>query len=129
MANSGLPSPGMGSFGGGCDLQFNQVQQQHAQSQARIEMLRQQNLLLNQKLAAQAQSHIQHLQQSMPSHSPINPQQSTNSTPESQPPPPTAKSEPVPTPPTINTDEVAKKLREDLKDDLASTMHRLGWNC
>ena len=109
LANSGLPSPGMGGFGGGCDLDFNQVQQQHAQSQAQIDMLRQQNLLFNQQLAKQAQSHIQHLQRSMPSHSPIKSQPSSNLTPESPPPPPTAMSKPVPTPPAINTDEVVKK--------------------
>ena len=70
MANTDLPSPCMGGFSGRCGPHFKQAQQQqqqqqqqHAMSQAQIEMLKQHNLLLNQQLATQAQSHIQHLQQ------------------------------------------------------------------
>ena len=67
MANTGLPHmpSGMGGFGRGCDPSFYQVQHQEAMSQAQIEILRQQNMLLKEQLTTQAQSHIQHLQQTM----------------------------------------------------------------
>ena len=68
MASPGPQHPGMGGFASGCDPHFSASQQQQAQSQAQIDLLRQQNLLLNQQLATQAASHIQHLQQTMPAH-------------------------------------------------------------
>ena len=52
-----------GQFCGG-DM-MNQSSQ--AQSQAQIAALREQNAILNQQLTSQAQSHIQHLQQLIPS--------------------------------------------------------------
>ena len=49
--------------------QQSQVQSQ-AQTQAQLAHLREQNSILNQQLASQAQSHIQHLQQLLPFHQP-----------------------------------------------------------
>ena len=43
-------------------------QQSQAQTQAQLAQLREQNSILNQQLASQAQSHIQHLQQLLPFH-------------------------------------------------------------
>jgi len=60
----GLP----GQFCGG-DLMNQQSQaQSQAQTQAQLAALREQNSILNQQLASQAQSHIQHLQQLLPFH-------------------------------------------------------------
>ena len=47
MGSPGPQHPGMGGCASGCDPSFNTSQQQQAQSQAQIEFLRQQNLLLN----------------------------------------------------------------------------------
>ena len=47
---SSLPQhPGIGGFVNGCDPTLQSVQQQQAQFQVQIELLRQQNLLLNSK--------------------------------------------------------------------------------
>ena len=57
-----------GQFCGG-DLMNQQSQvQSQAQTQAQLAALREQNTILNQQLASQAQSHIQHLQQLLPFH-------------------------------------------------------------
>ena len=126
MANTALPHPGMGGFCGGCDPNFNQAQQQqqHAMSKAQIEILKQQILLLKEQLTTQAQSHIQHLQQSMVPP-PVASAPSSSQSPPTPAPAPTAKSEPASTPPTINTDEMVKKLRDELKVDLLSTLREL----
>ena len=140
MASPGPQHPSMGGFASGCDPSFNASQQQQAQSQAQIDFLRQQNLLLNQQLATQAQSHIQHLQQTMPVHpqtahpqptpfvpssntphpphpSPSHPPPSTSPTaPSAAAPPSTSKA--TPSPPT---DELLKKMSAELKEDLASS--------
>ena len=47
--------------------QQSQAQSQ-AQTQAQLAALREQNTILNQQLASQAQSHIQHLQQLLTPH-------------------------------------------------------------
>ena len=77
----GLP----GQFCGG-DLMNQQSQaQSQAQTQAQLAALREQNTVLNQQLASQAQSHIQHLQQLLPFHQSTftpHPPQSTPSVPE-----------------------------------------------
>ena len=74
-----------GQFCGG-DLMNQQSQaQSQAQTQAQLAALREQNNILNQQLASQAQSHIQHLQQLLPFHqSTFNPHppQPTTSVPE-----------------------------------------------
>ena len=128
MANTGLPSPGMGGFSGGCDPHFNQAQQQqqqqqqqHAMSQAQIKMLKQHNLLLNQQLATQAQSHIQHLQQTMPFQPSVTPPSSANVSPAAPVPGP-PKSEPTSHPVNLDTDEVVEKLRDEIKENLSSTI-------
>ena len=113
MANTGLPHSGMGGFCGGCDPSFNQLQHQQAISQAQIEMLRQQNMLLKEQLTTQAQSHIQHLQQAM-AQPPAASGPSSYHFPPSTTPALDEKPEPTPAPPTINTDEMVKKLRDEL---------------
>ena len=55
-------------------------QQSQAQTQAQLAALREQNTILNQQLASQAQSHIQHLQQLIPFHQ-STPQPHATSTP------------------------------------------------
>ena len=106
-----------------CDPQFSQDQeQQHAQSQAQIKFFKQQNWLFNQQLATQAQSHIQHLQQTMPPHPQPNPQQAPRPNPDQSPTPPAPKAESAAAATTINTDEVVKRPHEDLKGELASTL-------
>ena len=53
----------------GSDMMSQQSQaQSQAQTQAQLAHLREQNSILNQQLASQAQTHIQHLQQLLPFH-------------------------------------------------------------
>ena len=86
MASSVPQHPGMGGFVSGCDSTLHAAQQQQqVQSQAQIDFLRQQNLLLNQQIATQAASHIHQLH-TLQSQSPP-----TTATP---PPPSTAPSTP-----------------------------------
>ena len=55
----------------GSDMMSQQSQaQSQAQTQAQLAHLREQNSILNQQLASQAQTHIQHLQQLLPFHHP-----------------------------------------------------------
>ena len=67
-----------GQFCGGDMMNQQSQAQSQAQTQAQLAALREQNTILNQQLASQAQSHIQHLQQLTPFainplHSPIPP--------------------------------------------------------
>ena len=115
MASTGPQHPSMGGFVSGCDPHFNASQQQQAQSQAQIEFFRQQNRLLNQQLATQAQSRIQHLQQTMPVHPPTahpqptpfmassNTQHPPSSTTSHQPPPTSPAAPPATPPPSTST--------------------------
>ena len=110
---AGLPHLGMGGFSSGCGPSFNQAQHQQAMSQSQIEMLRQQNMLLKEQLTTQAQSHIQHLQQTM-APPPVASNPPSSHVPSPTAPTPAAKPEPSPTPPATNTDEMVKKLRDEL---------------
>ena len=82
-----------GQFCGGDVMNQQSQAQSQAQTQAQLAHLREQNSILNQQLASQAQSHIQHLQQLLSFH------QST-----STPPPPHSTSQasepPTPVAPT-----------------------------
>ena len=94
------------------------------QSQAQVEMLRQQNLLPNpaatghtSPIAHSASSANHAISPSSQSSIVLRPNSGVTTTPDLL-----RSQNAVPTPPAINTDEVVKKLREDLKGDLASTI-------
>ena len=112
----GLP----GQFCGG-DLMNQQSQaQSQAQTQAQLAALREQNSILNQQLASQAQSHIQHLQQLLPFHQSTptpHPPQSTPSAPE--PPTPVA---PQSTPPGPSVSFNAEEMMQQMKNTVESSM-------
>ena len=112
----GLP----GQFCGG-DLMNQQLQaQSQAQTQAQLAALREQNIILNQQLASQAQSHIQHLQQLLPFHQSTftpHPPQSTPSVPE--PPTPVA---PQSTPPGPSVSFNAEEMMQQMKNTVESSM-------
>ena len=99
----------------------SQLQQQarsQAQTQAQTNALQQQNALLNQQLASQSISHIQHLQQLIPQHWP--PQQTLSSQVPVQPEPPSPKVQPAVPPPTplpFNSDEMLQKMRMKVQAD------------
>ena len=86
--------------------QQSQAQSQ-AQTQAQLAHLREQNSILNQQLASQAQSHIQNLQQLIPFHQPT-PHPHSTSTPPTPQPAPQASEPPTPVAPpsTRMTDPV-----------------------
>ena len=68
-------------FCGGDVMNQQSQAQSQAQTQAQLAHLREQNSILNQQLASQAQSHIQHLQQLIPFHqspSDLHPTQSSS---------------------------------------------------
>ena len=135
MTNPGFQHPGFGSDPHGYDPQLQSQQQQQAQFQ--IDVLRHQNSLLNQQLATQAASHIQHLQQTLQTQ----PQSNM-----SQPPPVVNPSySPHPIPPTSShsttaataadaqpsgskdtssppTTELLKKMGDELKETLESSV-------
>ena len=99
--------------------QQSQAQSQ-AQTQAQLVALREQNNILNQQLASQAQTHIQHLQQLLPFHqSTFNPHppQPTTSVPE--PPTPVA---PQSTPPGSSASFNAEEMMQQMKNTVESSM-------
>ena len=99
--------------------QQSQAQSQ-AQTQAQLAALREQNSILNQQLASQAQSHIQHLQQLLPFHQSTptpHPPQSTPSAPE--PPTPVA---PQSTPPGSSVSFNAEEMMQQMKNTVESSM-------
>ena len=79
-------------------------------------MLRQQNMLLKEPLTTQAQSHIQHLQQTM-APPPVASNSSSSHLPPSTTPAPAAKSEPTPAPPTINLTSTLREFQEKPKKE------------
>ena len=87
---SGLP---YGQFCGGDMMRQQSQAQSQAQTQVQLAQLREQNSILNQQLASQAQTHIQHLQQLLPFHQ--------SNTPVMQPQP----NPPAPDPPNSNTSD------------------------
>ena len=128
------PTP-QGQFCSG-DLNYQQQAQSQAQTQAQINELQQQNALLNQQLANQSFTHIQHLQQLVP-HQQSMPQQSPSASPSlpTQPPvqpeppasnatPPSQPPTPSPIPPSLNTEEMLNKMRQNLKADLDAAVQK-----
>ena len=118
------------------DLNYQQQAQSQAQTQAQINALQQQNALLIQQLANQSFTHIQHLQQLVP-HQQSMPQQSPSASPSlpTQPPvqpeppasnatPPSQPPTPSPIPPSLNTEEMLNKMRQNLKADLDAAVQK-----
>ena len=105
----------------GSDMMNQQSQaQSQAQTQAQLAALKEQNSILNQQLASQAQSHIQHLQQLLPFHQSLStphPPQSTPPTPE--PPTPVA---PQSTPPGSSVSFNAEEMMQQMKNTVESSM-------
>ena len=99
--------------------QQSQAQSQ-AQTQAQLAALREQNSILNQQLASQAQTHIQHLQQLLPFHQSTPtppPSQSTPSVPE----PPTPVT-PSSTHPTSSVPFNPEEMMQQMKHTVESSM-------
>ena len=103
----------------GSDMMSQQSQaQSQAQTQAQLAHLREQNSILNQQLASQAQTHIQHLQQLLPFHqSTSHPPQSTPTAPE--PPTPVATQS---TPPGPSAPFSAEEMMQQMKNTVESSM-------
>ena len=103
----------------GSDMMSQQSQaQSQAQTQAQLAHLREQNTILNQQLASQAQTHIQHLQQLLPF------QQSTSHPPQST---PTAPEPPTPvatqsTPPGPSAPFSAEEMMQQMKNTVELRM-------
>ena len=116
--SSPQPAVPPGQFCGG-DMMSQQSQaQSQAQTQAQLAHLREQNSILNQQLASQAQTHIQHLQQLLPFHqSTPHPPQSTPTAPE--PPTPVA---PQSTPPGPSASFSAEEMMQQMKNTVESSM-------
>ena len=125
MWNFGWNPQAMGLPGQFCgaDLMNQQSQaQSQAQTQAQLAALREQNSILNQQLASQAQSHIQHLQQLLPfqqSTPTPHPPQSTPSAPE--PPTPVV---PQSTPPGSSVSFNAEEMMQQMKNTVESSIQR-----
>ena len=99
--------------------QQSQAQSQ-AQTQAQLAALREQNTILNQQLASQAQSHIQHLQQLLPFHqSTFNPHPAQSTTTVPEPPTPVA---PQSTPPGPSVSFNAEEMMQQMKNTVESSM-------
>ena len=105
----------------GGDLMNQQSQaQSQAQTQAQLAALREQNTILNQQLASQAQSHIQHLQQLLPFHqSTFNPHPAQSTTTVPDPPTPVA---PQSTPPGSSVSFNAEEMMQQMKNTVESSM-------
>ena len=114
------PAVPFGQFCGG-DMMSQQSQaQSQAQTQAQLAALREQNSILNQQLASQAQSHIQHLQQLLPLHH-STPIPITHPTPSHVPEP----SPPVATPSTQQASGSTfnpEEMMQQMKNTVESTM-------
>lgn len=117
----------------GGDSHLQQQAQSQAQTQAQINALQQQNALLNQPLASQSMSHIHDLQQLLPQQSTNTPQPQAHSPQVPvQPEPPSPKAQPEVTPSTslpFNTDEMLKKLRSNVQEDLEMARSSRNLNC
>ena len=116
------PAVPFGQFCGG-DMMSQQSQaQSQAQTQAQLAQLREQNSILNQQLASQAQTHIQHLQQLLPFHQSNSPAMQPRSTPPT-PDPPTPT--PVAPPSTqtgsnvaFNPEEMMQQMRHTVESGM-----------
>ena len=98
----------------------SQAQTQAQLAQAQLAQLREQNSILNQQLASQAQSHIQHLQQLLPFHQQASTPPPTQSTSHAQEPP-------TPVAPTSNQPAASalfnpEEMLKQMKDTVVSTM-------
>ena len=133
-----------GQFCGGDMMNQQSQAQSQAQTQAQLAALREQNTILKQQLASQAQSHIQHLQQLLPFHQ-STPQPHTTSTPPTPQPTPQASEPPTPmAPPSTQTgssdpsilkrwcnrwskqlNPVSRPLWTRLKSEARATFHHL----
>ena len=107
-------------FCGGDVMNQQSQAQSQTQTPAQLAHLREQNSILNQQLASQAQSHIQHLQQLLPFHQPA-----------STPPPPHSTSQasepPTPVAPTSNQPASSvsfnpEEMMQQMKNTVESTM-------
>ena len=115
-APQGIPR----QFCGG-DPQLQQQAQSQAQTQAQIKALQQQNALLNQHLANQSFSHIQHLQQLIPQ--PSAPPQTPHPPVSVHQEPPSPKAQPT-VPPPFDSEEMMKKMRLTLQADLDAAIQK-----
>ena len=116
------PQPAVppGQFCGG-DMMSQQSQaQSQAQTQAQLAHLREQNSILNQQLASQAQTHIQHLQQLLPYHQPTPPAMQSPSTPlASDPPTPVAPPSSQPgSNVSFNPEEMMQQMRHTVESGM-----------
>ena len=107
------------------NLQVQQQAQSQAQTQAQINALQQQNALLNQQLASQSISHIRHLQQLIPQQP--SPQQTPPPQVPVQPRPKSPQGQstvPTPTQPTLNSEEMLKKMCLTFQADLEEALKK-----
>ena len=97
-------------------------QQSQAQTQAQLAALREQNSILNQQLASQAQSYIQHLQQLIPFHQPTSQPHTTSTPPIPQPTPPASEPPAPVAPPSTQTGSSASFNPEEMMEQMKHTV-------
>ena len=111
-----------GQFCGGDVMNQQSQAQSQAQTQAQLAHLREQNSILNQQLASQAQSHIQHLQQLLPFHQSTSTPSPPQPTPQvSEPPPPVA---PPSTQPGSSVSFNPEEMMQQMKNTVESSIQR-----
>ena len=109
-----------GQFCGGDAMNQQSQAQSQAQTQAQLAHLREQNSILNQQLASQAQSHIQHLQQLLPFHQSTSTPPPSQHTPQaSEPPAPVA---PPSTQPGSSVSFNPEEMMQQMKNTVESSM-------
>ena len=109
-----------GQFCGGDVMNQQSQAQSQAQTQAQLAALREQNSILNQQLASQAQSHIQHLQQLLPFHQSTSTPPPPLSTPQaSEPPTPVV---PPSTQPGSSVSFNPEEMMQQMKHTVESSM-------
>ena len=116
------PAVPFGQFCGG-DMMSQQSQaQSQAQTQAQLAQLREQNSILGQQLASQAQTHIQHLQQLLPFHQSNPPVMQSQSTPPAPDPPTPTPVAPPSTQPgsnvVFNPEEMMQQMRHTVESGM-----------
>ena len=129
---SGLP---YGQFCGGDMMRQQSQAQSQAQTQVQLAQLREQNSILNQQLASQAQTHIQHLQQLLPFHQSNPPVIQPQSNPPAPDPPITTPVTPIPTPVAssstqqgsnvvFNPEEMMQQMRHTVESGIQAFMEK-----
>ena len=122
-----------GQFCGGDMMNQQSQAQSQAQTQAQLAHLREQNSILNQQLASQAQSHIQNLQQLIPFHQPT-PHPHSTSTPPTPQPTPQASEPPTPVAPpstrtgssvSFNPGEMMQQMKNTVESSIQRSMNQL----